>query len=132
MHRWILIPAAALVLALGACGSDDSGSGSGGASGGGGGGGGQTLALAADPDGALKYDKTALTAKAGSVTIDLDNQSSIPHAVEIEGNGVEAKSDTVTGAKTQVTADLKAGEYEFYCPVGTHAAQGMKGTLTVE
>jgi plastocyanin len=121
---------ALLVLAVAGCGSDNGGSsGSSGSSSSGGGG--QTLALAADPGGALKFDKTELTAKAGKVVVDLDNQSSTPHAVEIEGNGVEAKSDTVTGAKTSVEADLKAGTYDFYCPVGSHRAT-MKGTLTVE
>ena len=53
--------------------------------GGGGGGAAQTLKLSADPGGALKFDKSSLTAKAGKVTIILDNPSSIPHAVEIEG-----------------------------------------------
>jgi plastocyanin len=136
MPRWILAPTVALVLALGACGSDDEGSGGGGSSYGGGGGGGggakTTIALAADPGGALKFDKTELTAKAGSVTIDFDNPSSTPHAVAIEGDGVDVKGKTVTEGKAPVTADLKAGEYEFYCPVGTHAGQGMTGTLTVE
>ena|SRR5215210_4244899 len=124
MRRLILIPAVALVLALGGCGSDDDGGGSSG--------GGQTLSLAADPGGALKFDKTELTAKAGKVTIDLDNPAAIQHAVEIEGNGVEAESDTVTDAKTSVSADLKAGTYEFYCPVPGHREGGMEGTLTVE
>ena len=137
MQRWIVVPLAALVLGLGlgACGSDDEGGGDsgggGGAGSGGGGGGGQTLALAADSGGALEFDKTELTAEAGTVTIELDNPASVPHAVAIEGNGVDAKSDTVTGAKTTVEADLEAGTYEFYCPVGNHASS-MKGTLTVE
>jgi plastocyanin len=113
----------ALVLALAGCGDDE---------GGGGSGGGQTLALAADPGGALKFDKAELTANAGCVTIELDNPSSTPHAVEIEGNGVEAKSDTVTESMTSVTADLEAGEYRYYCPVGSHGDAGMEGTLTVE
>ena len=39
------------------------------------GGGGSTIAIAADPSGALKFDKTTLTAKAGKVTIDFDNPS---------------------------------------------------------
>jgi uncharacterized cupredoxin-like copper-binding protein len=30
-----------------------------------------------------------------------------------------------------VTVDLKAGKYEFYCPVDGHKQAGMKGTLTV-
>ena len=56
----------------------------------------------------------------------------MPHAVEIEGNGVEEASDTVTSSKTSVTADLKAGTYTFYCPVGNHRAEGMEGTLTIK
>jgi plastocyanin len=95
------------------------------------GGAGETLALAAPADGSLKYDKTALDAKAGKVTIDFDNPSSVPHAVEIEGNGVEEETKTITKDKASVTVDLKPGEYEFYCPVGNHRAEGMEGKLTV-
>lgn len=143
----------ALALAGVGCGGDDGDSGGGssgngksaekesGASGGGGasdsgdGGGGkaQTLKLSADPGGALKFDKSTLTAKAGKLTITLDNPSSLPHAVEIEGNGVEKSSDTIgNGETTKVTATVKAGEYEYYCPVGDHQAAGMEGTLTVQ
>ena len=143
MTRTIATLAAVLLLALAGCGGDDESADSGGGAatstpasesgGGGGGGGGETIALSAPEDGSLVFDKTELEAKAGTVTIDFDNQSaSVPHAVEIEGNGVEEKSDTVTGAKTSVTADLEPGEYKFYCPVGNHASAGMEGTLTVE
>jgi plastocyanin len=137
MIRSLATLAAVLVLGLAGCGGDDEsssgGSGGSGSSGGGSGGGGQQLALSAPEDGSLKFDKTELDAKAGTVTINFDNQSSsVPHAVEIEGNGVEEKSDTVTGAKTSVTADLKAGEYKFYCPVGNHAQAGMEGVLKVQ
>jgi plastocyanin len=133
-----------LAIPVAGCGGDDddssSSSGSGGStetssnSGGGassGGGGGETLKLAADPDGALKFDKTSLTAKAGNVTVVMTNDSSIPHAVEVEGNGVEVESKTVTGDTAQVSTKLKPGKYEFYCPVDGHKAAGMKGTLTV-
>jgi plastocyanin len=96
-----------------------------------GGGGGGSVSLAAPADGSLKFDKTELTAKAGKVTIDFDNPSGVPHAVEIEGNGVEEGTKTVTNDKASVTVDLKAGEYEFYCPVGNHRQQGMEGKLTV-
>ena len=67
-------------------------------------------------DGSLKFDKTTLDAKAGTVTINYDNPSTTPHAVEIEGNGVEEKSDTITGGKTSVTADLKPGTYDVLLP----------------
>lgn len=100
---------------------------------GGGGGAAQTLKLSADPSGALKFDKSSLTAKAGKVTITLDNPSSIPHAVEIEGHGVEEESGTIgEGETTEVTATVKPGEYEYYCPVDGHKAAGMTGTLTVQ
>ena len=125
------------------CGDDDDDDGGGGGSGnssaessndgGGGGGGGETLKLAADPSGALKFDKTSLTAKAGNVTIDMDNPSDVPHAIEVEGNGVEEEGEVVEkGGVSTVTADLKSGEYEFYCPVDGHKAAGMEGTLTVK
>jgi plastocyanin len=95
------------------------------------GGGGENLALSADAS-ALKFDKTELTAKAGKVTITMDNPSDIPHAVEIEGNGVEEEGKTVgKGEQSIATADLKAGTYDFYCPVGNHRGAGMEGKLTV-
>jgi plastocyanin len=99
--------------------------------GGGGGGGASTVKLTADPGGALKFDTTTLSAKAGKVTVVMDNQSQTPHAVEVEGGGVEKKTQTVTGGSAKVTVDLKPGKYEFYCPVDGHKAAGMKGTLTV-
>ena len=137
MTRTIATLASVLLLALAGCGGNESkpnaGSDkSGGASSGSSGGGGQQLALAAPEDGSLKFDKTELDGKAGTVTINFDNPSTTPHAVAIEGSGVEEASDTVTSSKTSVTADLKAGTYTFYCPVGNHRAEGMEGTLTVK
>jgi plastocyanin len=136
MIRSLATLAAVLVLALAGCGGDDESSGSGGgsgSSGGGSGGGGQQIALSAPEDGSLVFEPTELEAEAGTVTINFDNQSaSVPHAVEIEGNGVQEKSETVTGAETSVTADLEPGEYKFFCPVGNHAQAGMGGVLRVE
>ena len=138
MIRTIATLATVLLLALAGCGgneskpnagSNKSGSSSSGSSGGGGG---QQIALAAPEDGSLKFDKTELEGKAGTVTINFDNPSTTPHAVAIEGSGVEEASDTVTSSKTSVTADLKAGSYTFYCPVGNHRAEGMEGTLTIK
>jgi plastocyanin len=131
----------AFAIPVAGCGGDDDDDGS---SGGGGntstsagtgaasGGGGQTLKIAADPSGALKFDKSSLTAKAGKVTIVMDNPSDLPHAVEIEGNGVQAEGEIVEkGGVSKASADLKAGKYEFYCPVDGHKQAGMEGTLTV-
>jgi plastocyanin len=137
----MLLLAAIAIPVAGCGGDDDSSSGGGGSSSGGsssgggassGGGGGETLKIAADAGGALRFDKSSLSAKAGKVTIVMDNPSSLPHAVEIEGQGIEAKGDTVTkGGVSKAGAKLKPGKYEFYCPVDGHKAAGMKGTLTV-
>jgi plastocyanin len=136
----VLLLSTGVLLAAGCGGDDDDGGGGTGAatpeatktateeaSGGGGG----ALTLTADPGGAISWDKSELSAPAGNVTIKLVNDSDVPHAVEIEGNGVEEESETVTGATTEVSADLKPGEYEYYCPVGSHR-QTMNGTLTVK
>jgi plastocyanin len=113
--------------------STDTAAETGGAADTGGGSGGETLQLAADPSGALKFDPTSLEATAGQVTIDFTNDSSVPHNVTIEGNGIEeVASDTVTGDKSSVSADLPAGTYTFYCSVDGHKAAGMEGTLTVK
>jgi plastocyanin len=122
----------ALVLALAACGGgDDESEPAGG--GGGGGGGGSTIQIAADPGGALEFDKTSLEASAGEITIDFTNDSSLPHDVKIEGNGVEGEgTETVTGESTSATVDLEPGTYTFYCSVDGHRAAGMEGTLTVQ
>jgi plastocyanin len=74
-----------------------------------------------------------VTAKAGKVTVEFSNPSSVPHGVEIEGDGVEEETETVTGSDAPpITVDLKAGTYEYYCPVAGHKEAGMKGTLTVK
>jgi plastocyanin len=98
----------------------------------GGGGGGETLTLTADPGGAISWEPGELSAAAGEVSIELVNESSTPHAVEVEGNGVEEESDTITGSTTTLSVDLEPGEYVYYCPVGNHRAGGMEGQLLIE
>jgi plastocyanin len=103
------------------------------APGGAGGGKSSNLTLSADPSGQLKFDKSSLSAKAGSVTITMDNPAPVPHAIAVEGNGIDKDGQTVSkDGKSTVTATLKAGTYTFYCPVDGHKAAGMKGTLTVK
>ena len=144
-RRLCLISLALAGLALGACGGgdDESSSGSGSSSGssasssssGGSSGGGAKIALAATESGGLGFDKKAASAKAGNVTLTLDNPSSdkLPHAIAVEGQGVDKDGETVQpGGKSTVTANLKPGKYTFYCPVGSHRQSGMEGTLTVK
>jgi plastocyanin len=137
---WILalLLSAGVLLAAG-CGDDeDEGDGGGAASTpeateeSDGGGGGDALTLTAEPGGQISWEPGELSAPAGSVTIKLVNESDVPHAVEVEGNGVEEESETITASETELTVDLEAGEYTFYCPVGQHRQNGMEGTLTVE
>jgi plastocyanin len=97
-----------------------------------GGGGGEAVKVSSPADGALKFDQAELSAKAGKVTFTYDNPSQVPHAFEVEGNGVEEETDTITESDASVTVDLKPGTYEYYCPVDGHKAAGMKGTLTVK
>jgi uncharacterized cupredoxin-like copper-binding protein len=49
----------------------------------------------------------------------------------VEGNGVEEETETITDSSAELTVDLEAGSYKFYCPVGNHEQAGMVGTLTV-
>jgi plastocyanin len=123
--KWILPVLISVALLAAGCGDDED-------EGGGGGGGGESLTLTADPGGEVSWEPADLSASAGSVTIKLVNESDNPHAVEVEGNGVEEESETITGSETELTVDLEPGEYTFYCPVGEHRQNGMEGTLTVE
>jgi uncharacterized cupredoxin-like copper-binding protein len=91
------------------------------------------LTIAADQSGQLKFDKKSLSAKAGKVTITMDNPSPVPHAIAVEGNGLDKDGKTVQmGGKSMVTVDLKPGKYTFYCPVDGHKQAGMQGPLTVK
>ena len=91
------------------------------------------LALAADPSGALKYDKKALNAKAGKVTIAFTNASQIGHDVTIaKGPTKLAGTNVITNSKASVSVTLTPGAYVFYCSVPGHRQAGMQGTLTVK
>jgi uncharacterized cupredoxin-like copper-binding protein len=93
---------------------------------------GTTLHLTADPGGALRFNTTHLTAKAGKVTLILKNPSSsgMPHGIAVQGHGSSAAVGA--GKTATLTTTHKKGSYTFDCPVPGHAAAGMKGTLTVE
>ena len=99
----------------------------------GGGGEGGTVAITADPDGALAYEETEATVPAGEVTVEFDNPSSLGHDVVVEDDSGELiRTDVVSGDSTTASGTLEAGEYTFYCSVDGHADAGMEGTLTVE
>jgi len=95
---------------------------------------GQKLSLKADPAGGLTFAPTKLTAKAGAVTLVMDNPSTsgIEHGIAVEGKGVDKDGQIVApGSTSTVSVTLKPGTYEYYCPIPAHKAAGMKGTLVV-
>ena len=80
----------------------------------------------------FEFDPAEISTEAGDVTIELANDGQAPHALEIEGEGVEEESETIDpGESTTLAVELEEGTYEIYCPVGDHADRGMVGTLTV-
>ena len=93
------------------------------------------LSIAADPTGALRFTKSTLTAKAGTVTISFTNKSPLAHNLTVQQgtNGpVLGATPTFMGGTKTLKLTLKAGTYTYYCSVPGHRAAGMQGTLTVQ
>ena len=91
------------------------------------------IKLAADASGALKFNTTSLTAKAGKVTIDFRNSATLAHNVTIASSSgtVLGATPTFQGGTKSLTLNLKPGTYTFYCSVPGHRQAGMQGTLVV-
>lgn len=71
---------------------------------------------------------------AGPVRFAVSNGGSIPHAFEIEGQGIEQETPQIQpGDSTTLALTLRAGSYEVYCPVGagSHKKLGMVARLVV-
>ena len=88
-----------------------------------------TLQIAADPDGALAYDQTTLTAPTGTVTVEFTNEAALAHDFRIDEVG--AGTSIFAEGSESLTVELEPGEYTFFCSVPGHQAGGMEGTLTV-
>jgi hypothetical protein len=70
----------------------------------------------------------------GPVVFEVTNAGTIPHALEIEGGGLEKSTPQIrAGARSTLRLDLHAGQYEVYCPVGkgSHKMLGMMSHLEV-
>ncbi|HET6795863.1 MAG TPA: hypothetical protein VFH40_01785 [Gemmatimonadales bacterium] len=81
-----------------------------------------------------KIDLSEATVSAGRVTFTAMNTGSIPHALEVEGEGIEKRTDLIQpGGSTTLTLTLQPGSYEVYCPVGetSHKKLGMETSLKV-
>jgi uncharacterized cupredoxin-like copper-binding protein len=91
------------------------------------------LDIPADPSGALAYTFASATTEAGPVTMRSENASAIPHNIALEGDGVDEVGPVVqNGGVSEIKAEVRAGEYTFYCSVPGHREGGMEGKLTVE
>lgn len=76
------------------------------------------------------------TVRAGEVTFQVINRGTMPHALEVEGGGIEEETEPIApGANATLSLDLAPGKYEIYCPVEedglVHAQRGMRTTLHV-
>ena len=72
--------------------------------------------------------------QAGPVAFTATNTGSIPHALEVEGAGLEKQTPLIQpGQSATLTLDLAPGTYEIYCPVGqdSHKKLGMETHLKV-
>jgi plastocyanin len=81
-----------------------------------------------------KVELSQATVPAGAVTFAISNAGSIPHAVEVEGSGIEQETAVIQpGATAALTVTLKPGTYDVYCPVGqdSHKKLGMETRLNV-
>jgi len=94
----------------------------------------ESVALQADPGGALAYVEKTLSAKPGELSIAFTNDSPIAHNVAVDdskGNQL-VESEIVTGASTTAQFTAKPGKYTYYCTLPGHEEAGMKGTLTIK
>jgi len=68
---------------------------------------------------------------AGKTTFVAVNRGKFPHALALKGAATARTALLKPGATARFTVTLKNGNYTLWCPVGTHAAAGMKLTLHV-
>lgn len=82
--------------------------------------------------GSFYYEPNEIRVKAGEpVTITL-NSVDMQHDFVIDELGVQSEIIPGGQSTTFTFTPAEPGEYEFYCSVGQHRANGMVGTLIVE
>ncbi|MBB5158529.1 hypothetical protein [Saccharopolyspora phatthalungensis] len=68
----------------------------------------------------------------GLYTFRAINAGSAPHALQIAGPGVSARTPVVQpGEAADLTVTLGPGLYDFWCPVGDHREMGMQLDVNV-
>jgi plastocyanin len=81
-----------------------------------------------------KIELSEKTVAAGVVSFTATNSGSIPHALEVEGPGLEQETALIQpGSSATLKLTLTPGNYEVYCPVGvdSHKKLGMETHLRV-
>jgi plastocyanin len=81
----------------------------------------------------VQFKTKSVTAKAGTITIELQNQepSVVTHNVTVKTPEGDKQVVQTNGGKTVTgTIDLPAGSYPYICTIPGHG--NMKGTLTVK
>ena len=81
-----------------------------------------------------KLELSQLTVPTGEVEITVKNGGTIPHTLEIEGQGIEKELGPIdAGATSKVRLTLPPGAYELYCPIGdgAHEKMGMIARIEV-
>lgn len=137
----LAVTAGAAAALLAACGSGGGGS-SGYGSGGGATKAGSSPSAAAPAAGtSVSANETEFTITLGSTTLhpgaytfQVHNKGTMSHNLTIEGPGVsdQASPTMPPGDSGQVSVNLKAGTYQFFCSVDAHRDQGMQVTVQVK
>jgi plastocyanin len=95
------------------------------------GGGGAKAATISETE--FKLTPSTANVGSGAVTVTAKNDGSIPHTLEVEGNGVEKKTGMIqAGSSAALKLNLKPGTYEMYCTIPGHKQSGMLGKVVVK
>jgi plastocyanin len=77
----------------------------------------------------LAYSPRSLSAPPGRVTIAMRNRDLFWHTLTIRSLNVDLR--VPVGSVRSLSFTARPGTYQFSCRVPTHAAAGMRGTLTI-
>jgi plastocyanin len=121
-----LVACAAAALALAGCGGDDGDSGGPADDG-------TPADVVAHGNDKLQFDQDSYTARAGSITIELVNDGSLPHTLLFDEDDVDFDKLSVAGEgdTDRGTVELTPGTYTIYCDIVGHRSAGMEATLVV-